>query len=181
MFSGHHNIHIHMKKCYHIERFPTRIHLITLNDFLCQQFEKGEPNKCCPILIEGIIKVSTFHKFKSNQSNVFQCQLDNLLLKNSHVNFSRNIPLLLSKSFSPPETCQLAQFARGQPSLKFPGAMSKCMSNEHEQVNLYSIFFTCISPPRMSSSRMKYAFSKLKIMSSSHTDPKYLSSTSTYL
>ena len=28
----------------------------------------------------------------SNQSNVFQCQLDNLLLKNSHVNFSRNIP-----------------------------------------------------------------------------------------
>ena len=41
--------------------------------------------------------------------------------------------------------------------------------------------FTCISPPRMSSSRMKYAFSKLKIMSSSHTDPKYLSSTSTYL
>ena len=36
--------------------------------------------------------VSTFHKFKSNQSNVFQCQLDNLLLKNSHVNFSRNIP-----------------------------------------------------------------------------------------
>ena len=89
--------------------------------------------------------------------------------------------IFLSKSFSPPETCQLAQFARGQPSLKFPGAMSKCMSNEHEQANLYSIFFTCISPPRMSSSRMKYAFSKLKIMSSSHTDPKYLSSTSTYL
>jgi len=44
------------------------------------QFEKGELDKCCPILVEGIVRVSTFHKFKSNQSNVFQCQLDNLLL-----------------------------------------------------------------------------------------------------
>ena len=174
MFSGHHNIHIHMKKCYHIERFPTRIHLITLNDFLCQQFEKGEHNKCCPILIEGIIRVSTFQinpmSFSANST-----------ISSWRIVMSTSPEIFLSKSFSPPETCQLAQFARGQPSLKFPGAMSKCMSNEHEQVNLYSIFFTCISPPRMSSSRMKYAFSKLKIMSSSHTDPKYLSSTSTYL
>ena len=113
MFSGHHNIHIHMKKCYHIERFPTRIHLITLNDFLCEQFEKGELNKCCPILVEGIIKVSTFHKFKSNQSNVFQCQLDNLLLKNSHVNFSRNIPfkkLLTSWNLSACSICERTAF-----------------------------------------------------------------------
>eukprot|EP01136_Pigoraptor_vietnamica_P023433 Opistho-1_new@75530 len=35
------------------------------------------------------------------------------------------------------------------------------------------------SPPTMYSSRIKYAFSKLKMMSSSHTLPKYLSSSST--
>lgn len=36
------------------------------------------------------------------------------------------------------------------------------------------LLVSCISPPRMSSSRMKYAFSKLKIMSSSQTLSKYL-------
>ena len=126
MFSGHHNIHIHMKKCYHIERFPTRIHLITLNDFLCQQFEKENLTNVVPYWWRGSCEFLLSRN--SNQSNVLQRQLNNLLL-NIIMSTSPEIYLCsFQKSFSPPETCQLAQFARGQPSLKFPGAMSKCMS-----------------------------------------------------
>lgn len=87
---------IHMKKCYHIERFPTRIRLITLNDSVCRQFEKDNLTDAFPY---WFARVFILEKFKS-----IQC------------------PSAPTQQSPPPETCQLAQFGRGQPSLKFPAS-----------------------------------------------------------
>ena len=181
---GDHNIH--MKKCYHIERFPTRICFITLNDY--QQFEKENSRNVIPYWFKGqqFARVFPFVKFKSIQcpsvpTRQSPPEKKAYKILEKYTVYTIQLALLLSEEH---RGGRLTSWNLSACPIWERTAFFEVSWSQVEQVNLYSIFchsVTCISPPRMSSSRMKYAFSKLKIMSSSHTDPKYLSSTSTYL